>query len=78
MVHRKKNGELISMDIQLAPFRFKGVRTSIDVATDITERLNYIKAIEHQKHNGGNQHRACQIVTKHIIQHVYNHYRTIR
>lgn len=48
MVHRKKNGELMTMDIQLAPFQFNGVRTSIVIANDVTERLNYIKAIEQQ------------------------------
>ena len=48
MIHQKKNGELMHMDLQLAPFLFKGVRTSICVAIDITERLTYIKAIEAQ------------------------------
>lgn len=48
MVHRKKNGELMNMEIQLAPFRFKGVKTSIVIATDMTERLRYTKAIEQQ------------------------------
>ncbi|MFA6083940.1 PAS domain-containing protein [Mucilaginibacter sp.] len=48
IIHRKKNGELMNMEIQLAPFRFKGVKTSIVIATDMTERLRYIKAIEQQ------------------------------
>jgi len=48
VVHRKKNGELMDMSIQLAPFLFKGVKTSIVIATDMTERLLYIKAIEQQ------------------------------
>jgi PAS domain S-box-containing protein len=48
MVHRKKNGELINVEIQLAPFKFKGVESTIVIATDITERLSYIKAIEQQ------------------------------
>jgi PAS domain S-box-containing protein len=48
MVHRKKSGELMDIEIQLAPFKFKGVKTSIVIATDITERLLYIKAIEQQ------------------------------
>jgi hypothetical protein len=48
MLHRKKSGELINVEIQLAPFKFKGVESTIGIATDITERLSYIKAIEHQ------------------------------
>lgn len=48
VIHRKKDGTLMNMEIQLAPFRFKGVKTSIVIATDMTERLLYIKAIEQQ------------------------------
>jgi PAS domain S-box-containing protein len=48
MVHQKKNAELMTMEIQLAPFQFKGKRTNIAVATDITQQLLYIKAIEQQ------------------------------
>jgi hypothetical protein len=49
MTHQKKSGELMTMDIQLAPFLFQGARTSIVIATNITERLQYIEAIE--RHN---------------------------
>jgi PAS domain S-box-containing protein len=48
MVHRKKNGELMNVEIQIAPFQFKGGQNSIVIATDITERLRYVKAIEQQ------------------------------
>jgi PAS domain S-box-containing protein len=48
MIHRKKNGDLMNMEIQIAPFLFKGVKTSIVIATDNTERLKYVKAIEQQ------------------------------
>lgn len=48
MVHRKKNGELMNVEIQIAPFQFKGAQNSIVIATDITERLQYVKAIERQ------------------------------
>lgn len=48
MIHQKKNGELMNMEVQLAPFQFKGVRTNIVIATDMTERLLYIKAVEQQ------------------------------
>lgn len=48
MVHRKKNGELMNMEIQIAPFQFKGVRTTIVIATDMTEQMRYVRAIEAQ------------------------------
>lgn len=48
MVHQKKNGELMNVDIQIAPFQYNGIKTSIVIATDMTERLLYIKAIEQQ------------------------------
>jgi PAS domain S-box-containing protein len=48
MIHQKKNGELMNMNIQIAPFLFKGVKTSIVIATDMTEHLQYVKAIEQQ------------------------------
>jgi|GEM_PF-5069821 len=48
MIHCKKNGELMNMEIEFAPFRFKGMKTSIVIANDMTERLRYIKAIEQQ------------------------------
>jgi len=48
LIHKKKNGELINVDVQIAPFVYKGVKATIAITTDITERLNYIKAIEDQ------------------------------
>ncbi len=48
MLHQKKNGELINVEIQMAPFQYKGAKTNIVIATDITERLKYVKAIEQQ------------------------------
>ncbi len=48
IVHKKKSGDLRKVEVQIAPFLFKGVRANVVVATDITERLNYIKAIEEQ------------------------------
>ncbi|WP_429383895.1 PAS domain S-box protein [Mucilaginibacter sp. UYCu711] len=46
--HKKKNGELIKMDIQVAPISYSGISANIAIATDITERQNYINAIEAQ------------------------------
>jgi len=46
--HKKKNGELIQVDIQSNPIRYKGKLAKVILATDVTERLKYIKAIEDQ------------------------------
>lgn len=48
LTHKKKNGELIKMDIQVAPISYSGISANIAIATDITERQNYINAIEAQ------------------------------
>lgn len=47
-IHRKKNGAHIHVDIQSNNILFKGKKAKIILANDITERLNYIKAIEKQ------------------------------
>jgi PAS domain S-box-containing protein len=46
--HRKKNGEVIQVDIQSNFIRYKGKNAKVSIAADVTERLNYIKAIETQ------------------------------
>lgn len=46
--HKKKNGELIQVDIQSNHIQYKGKRAKIVAINDITERLDYIKAIEEQ------------------------------
>jgi len=46
--HQKKNGEVINAEIQIAPFEYKGIKAHIVIANDITDRLNYLKAIEEQ------------------------------
>jgi PAS domain S-box-containing protein len=48
MIHQFKNGDLRSVEIQGAPIIFKGIKAYVEIATDITERLTYIKAIEEQ------------------------------
>ncbi len=48
MIHQKKNGELMNVEIQIAPFQLNGVKTSIVISSDITERLKYVKAVEQQ------------------------------
>ncbi len=46
--HLKKNGEIIHVDIQSNFIHYKGKKAKVTIATDVTERLNYIKAIETQ------------------------------
>jgi PAS domain S-box-containing protein len=46
--HLKKNGEIIQADIQSNFIQFKGKNAKVTIATDVTERLNYIKEIEAQ------------------------------
>lgn len=48
VLHRKKNGELINVEIQIASVQYKGSNANIIIGTDITERFRYIKAIENQ------------------------------
>lgn len=47
-LHKKKNGDLIQVDIQSNAVDYKGKASKIILANDITERLNYINEIETQ------------------------------
>ena len=47
-VHKLKNGTIRNVEIQIAPIKYQGVDANIVISTDITDRLNYIKAIEEQ------------------------------
>jgi PAS domain S-box-containing protein len=46
--HKKKNGQIIQVDVQSTDIHYKGKKAKVVLANDITERLNYIKAIESQ------------------------------
>ena len=46
--HRKKNGEIIQVEIQSSKMIYNGKKAKIIVARDVTEKHNYIKAIEDQ------------------------------
>lgn len=46
--HKKKNGEIIIVDIQSNSLRYKGRAAKVVLATDVTERQQYISAIEDQ------------------------------
>jgi PAS domain S-box-containing protein len=48
MIHQMKSGELRNVEIQVAAVQYKQTQASMVIATDITERLNYIQAIEDQ------------------------------
>jgi len=45
-IHRRKNGDLRKVEIQIAQFKYKGILSNVVIGTDITERLSYIQAIE--------------------------------
>ena len=46
--HKKKNGELILVDVQTNAILYKNKKAQISIITDVTERSNYIKTIEDQ------------------------------
>jgi PAS domain S-box-containing protein len=46
--HKKKNGDLIDVDIQSNTIEYQGSKASLAIAHDITDRLKYIKKIEKQ------------------------------
>jgi PAS domain S-box-containing protein len=46
--HKKKNGEIILVDIKSNNIFYKGRNARVIVANDITDRLSYIQAIEKQ------------------------------
>ncbi|MEO6149627.1 MAG: PAS domain S-box protein [Mucilaginibacter sp.] len=64
MTHKKKNGELIDVDIQVAPINYSGITANIAIATDITERQNYISAIEAQN----TRLREISWIQSHIVR----------
>lgn len=46
--HKKKNNDIISVDIQASNITFNNVASRLVIATDVTERLEYIEKIEEQ------------------------------
>jgi len=45
------NGEIIQVDIQSNFVQYKGKNANVAIATDVTEKLKYINAIEAQNEN---------------------------
>ena len=48
LTHQKKNGDLITVNIQSVHFTFKGRKAKLIIAQDVTEQEKYIQAIEEQ------------------------------
>ncbi|MDB5129734.1 PAS domain S-box protein [Mucilaginibacter sp.] len=46
--HKKKNGEIIQVDILSNTLSYRGKNAKVVIANDVTQRLKYIKAIEEQ------------------------------
>lgn len=44
--HKKKNGEVVRVDIRVSELDYRGVRARLALVIDVTERLNYIDTIE--------------------------------
>ena len=63
-IHKKKNGEIINVEIKVAPIVYKGQKANVITATDITERTHYIKAIEDQNE----QLKEISWIQSHIIR----------
>jgi signal transduction histidine kinase len=46
--HKKKDGEIIQVEISGNAIPYKGKNAKVILAIDVTERVNYIKAVEDQ------------------------------
>ncbi len=63
-MHKKKNGEIIQVEIQSNPIIFNGKRAEIILARDITERLAYTSAIETQN----NRLKEIAWIQSHVVR----------
>jgi PAS domain S-box-containing protein len=62
--HRKKNGDVIQVDIQSNFISCKGKDAKVTIATDVTERLSYIHAIEAQNE----RMREISWIQSHVVR----------
>jgi len=62
--HLKKNGEIIQVETKSNFIQYKGQKARITIATDVTERLKYIKAIEKQNE----KLREISWIQSHIVR----------
>lgn len=63
-IHRKKNGELRNIEIRMAPICYNGIGANVVITNDITDRLNYIKAIENQNE----KFREISWIQSHLVR----------
>lgn len=62
--HKKKNGEIIQVEEQSTAIDFKGKRSCLMLANDVTERLRYIRAIEVQN----NKFQEIAWIQSHVVR----------
>jgi PAS domain S-box-containing protein len=62
--HRKKNGEIIQVDIQSNMITYQGILCKVVLANDVTERTRYIEAIESQN----NKLKEISWIQSHIVR----------
>lgn len=62
--HKKKNDEIIQVEEQITDIEFKGKRSCLMLANDVTERLRYIKAIEVQN----NKFQEIAWIQSHVVR----------
>jgi PAS domain S-box-containing protein len=60
----KKNGEVINVDIQSSFIEYKGKKAKVIIASDVTERLKYVTAIESQNE----KLREISWIQSHIVR----------
>ena len=48
VVHQLRDGRLRNVEIQIAPLRFKNIQADLVIANDVTEKMEYVRAIEAQ------------------------------
>ncbi|TWJ02475.1 PAS domain S-box-containing protein [Mucilaginibacter frigoritolerans] len=62
--HKKKNDDIIQVDLQSNPIFYRGKKANVVLANDVTERITYIKAIEKQNE----KLREISWIQSHIVR----------
>jgi PAS domain S-box-containing protein len=62
--NKKKNGDIIQVDLQSNPILYRGKKANVVLANDVTERITYIKAIEEQNE----KLREISWIQSHIVR----------
>ncbi|MHA4809994.1 PAS domain S-box protein [Flavitalea flava] len=71
MIHKKKNGELINVEIQIASIYYSGAKAYIAIATDITERQKSLAQLNQLNENLQQQARELAISNAELEQFAY-------